>query len=491
MADRINVRLPFLFKKLTGESDTFNDCILRFRSGVEYPFVRIVLAKQSRYFENYFKENAQQQLPVIVNMKECIDPNAMKQLLDLLYTNYIKLNVYNITPLLKIARQYEFPVICRFLTQFYLEASNDETLLHFVKEFIKNDLHDDALLLAPKIASHLYRIERNDPDEKITCTEIYQAVTPVILTKVLIEKNKLEIRKEAQRDVINSELYKYDIKEDHNLKNIGHIENFVKLYTVSHKLTDDDKESLSSAIEWDDESSTIQYFIHYKCDWVPARYSQDIIESILRIRNKRLTEFKKNLQKQPSQVSRWFSLSWIRTIKNIESPNKDLPIIEFIRTIGGTTKSIDPVKYGLIKVNSSPPLYPKAEPKQAIIKNNYNFAARTFDNKPPYISIDLGLNTIFAPRKVYLDSHFIHKKKMFMNEGFPQSVLVQVKNKKGLTNQIKLNITYDNNGRTQLCQFVNDGGSEFTFTLSGQTSNNSDLFRVSELEIIGNFQIKD
>lgn len=493
MTDYVNVRLPFLFKSLTDSTDVFNDCIIKFNSGVEYPFVRIILAKNSKYFDNYFEVNDQQKLPIIINVDKCIDQKAMIEFLKFLYSNYLKLDVYNIPALLKIARHYEFLVIGKLLERFYMDAAqNDDTLIHFVSEFIKYDLESDALLLAPNIALHLFRIEKKDPDEKFTCTQIYQAVTPRVFAEILKEKNKLEDSK-ISRDPLRSQLYLYDpSKVDIDKKNILHIENYVKLYTEHHELTENDKEYLASVIEWDMEknSNAPSYLIKYKCDWLPANYSQPLIERILKTRNLRIKQFNRNLKQQPDQVSRWFSLSWIRTIKINEAPNEDLPIIEFIRTIGGTSKPVDPVKHGLIKVYSSKPLITKNKPQNALIRDpKLYFESRAFDKQPPYISIDLGPNTLFRPRNVFFDSRYLRESTKYNNKGIVTSVLAQVKEQDKMSQPVTLSVV--NNNSPYLCSFNNKPGSEIKFTLNGLTSKNFDVFRVTELEVIGNFQVDD
>lgn len=489
MNEKINVRLQFSFKQLTDETDAYNDCILKMGSGKEFPFVRILLSKNSKKFEKYFEDNDNKAsgTPTIFQIDKDIEDESMEEFLNFLYTNYLKLTVENIPRLLKITTRYEFTVISELLRKFVSDAINDDTLLHFVHEFIENKLDSDAKALAPLIAQHLYRIENNDPDEKITSEQIYKAVTPSIFSIILIEKNKLGYQTHQNNDGTKLRLYLYNPGPlSNDVKNIIHIENYVK-YLGS--ISDDDKKELSKVINWDDPIA-MSYLIDYPCDWVPAEFSNPLIFKILKKRNILLNKFKKGLQAQPDEISRWYGISWLKTIRNVEQPYDDLPIIEFIRTIGGMSKPVDPVKYGLIGTKSSQPLITINQPRDAFIRDpKLYFMSKSIKKQMPYLSFSLGPNTLFSTKNFFLDSRFkLRNQDLYAeNKGLVQSVNIKAGNDK---NSKSVDIPVDDPQNLVGSKIILPPSSEFTITLNGETSKHSDLFRVAQIDIIGNFQLE-
>lgn len=511
-SEKITVRLPFLFKSLR-EEPVFNDCILKMKSGKEICTMRLLLAKNSKWFERYFETHDRTGMEldrsnaVVVNIgvfegeqgRQRIvdfDDQTIEDFVDLLYSNYIKMTVKNIPRLLKVAVNYEFTTIAELFRRFYLEAANDKTLLYFVSEFIENDLISDAKSLAPKIAQHLIQIERNDPNECFTTHDIYKALNPSVFATVLIEKNnienKIELDPNAQSHTNNKPhgLYLYEPgPPSQDIKNIRYIEDFVKFKGT---LTNEDKEDLAKVVDWDSFLAS-KYLLQFPCDWLPGSYSRKTYQRIFLKRKRLLRELGKELKKCEEKQSRWYSMGWLRTISNIEQSHDEVPIVEFIRTFGGITKPFDPVKYGLLEVESSAPLIKINKPENAFIRNDdLYFMSRSRKEQPSYISFNLGPHVSFRPVRFYLNSHFAYRKSQIESMKAQGKEMLYYAPNKGIAQSIDIEIT-NNKKEKKKYAGISIGSqlnnyptcSEIKVSLSGETTSHSDLFRITEIDFIG------
>lgn len=101
-------------------------------------------------------------------------------------------------------------------------------------------------------------------------------------------------------------------------------------------------------------------------------------------------------------------MSWVKKIKESKSGMNDVPLIEFIRTLGGSTNEINPILYNLIKVECSKPLMMFRGIENAFLRdpNLYYITGIMNEAKKemPFVDINLGDDVLFRPKRILLDS---------------------------------------------------------------------------------------
>ena len=58
-----------------------------------------------------------------------------------------------------------------------------------------------------------------------------------------------------------------------------------------------------------------------------------------------------------------YVMSWVKNAKHVNLHPDNTPIIEFIRTLGGTVNPFNPIEYGLINIESTKPIINKRKPE--------------------------------------------------------------------------------------------------------------------------------
>lgn len=196
-------------------------------------------------------------------------------------------------------------------------------------------------------------------------------------------------------------------------------------------------------------------------------------------------------------TNRWYVLSNVSNIKNAAKSSEDVPLIEFIRTFGGSAKPFNPVKYGFITIDSSEPMIDKRSAESAFIQDpKCYFISNTKDMKKGFIKFDLGNNVHFKPVKLYIDSRAVYVRHE-MNA-------MKERNKFDLRSRIsKVKLTINNNESSNSVVFeipdpVNPSEIDFpikeqpfssaTFEIE-KTNKGTDVFRITTLEVIGDFEL--
>ena len=521
----IKVRLPFLLREIGQQVDGLFDCILQV-GDTQIKCNRFLLAKNSKWFYEYFEAHPKpgpeftSNNVVVVHINN-IQPKYVINFMDILYKNYLRLDIYNIPHLLKIADYYKFPHITRILRTFYIDASKDNrTLMHFAKTFIENGLVNDAISLAEKISQHFINAEKQE-NVIFTIAEIYDALSPPVFAAVLKErqkklqkigvstvndettdKNELKIVNESIINNINR--YKLVKEPISDLLVVKYIEDFVKNKGIS-TLTDDDKESLAEVLKsytFDNlglDGQARSYMLKYDCDWFPARYARKQINEILKKRKEVLINIKRKLNNLNNETitNRWFVMSLVKNVKNADSRPEDTPVIEFIRTLGGAVNPFNPVLHGFINIESTKPCIDKRKPEYPFIQNPdcYFFAVKDGNDKNPYIGFDLGKNVSFNPTQLYFDSRASFKINKVKENDFKQNL------KDTRSHVSKLNVTFGS--YSDIVHFADPTNPTFvnlSSRLRKPFSNakfelvendkgpGSDTFCLTTLEVFGNFE---
>lgn len=529
---KINLRLPSHFDQIGREIKGMDDCIIQV-GDTRIPCNRILLAKNSQWFRDYFAKHKKpgvqfrEENAVVVPINDIL-PEYMQSFIDILYKNYLKINVINLPHLLKVAHFYKFPQISSILRTFYKDASQSNyTLMHFAKTFIENGLVDDAIALAPEITSHFIRAENHDQTETISIQDIYDALSPPVFAAVLIERRKkleaeLNVQvndpqaQQAQQNTpesvnrsIRENLNKYVLQKEptNDRLIIKYIEEFVKVKGVK-TLTEDDKESLAKALVSRQNAEGLmavsfkEDLINNDCDWVPARFYRFHVKRILDNRRSALRQFQKSIRKvgENETTNRWYVTSCVRNIKNAVKNPDPVPLIEFIRTLGGSVKPINPVDFGFIVIDSTKPMIDSRKAQNVFVQDpTQYFISQNDGKKKGFIKFDIGDNVFFKPSRIYIDSRAYFKRHELNSKDQKNSVKLDYR---GHISSLKMTIS--KNGATESRDFnipepakpyeidfpLRDHlFSSATFEVNA-TDKGSDIFRITTLEIMGDFELK-
>ena len=532
---KINLRLPWRFAQFGKELKGMNDCVIQIGE-TKIPSNILLLAKNSQWFDDYFVKNMEpgvqygDENPLVVPIND-IELKHMQSFLDILYKNYLQINVYNLPHLLRIAHFYKFPHITNILRAFYKDASrSDLTLMYFTKTFIQNGLVEDAIALAPEITSHFMRAEENDTTEMITIKEIYDATSPPVFAAVLIERRKrLEAKSNMQSNAPDAEPVQRNttvhvnksIRE--NMKQfilhkeptgdrllIKYIEEFVKVKGAKN-LTENDKESLAEVFVSSMNNSGLmsviftESVINNDCDWMPSRFLKFHIKRILDSKRRAMRQFERTVNKlgKDDTINRWYITSRVRNIKNAVANPDVVPLIEFIRTLGGVINPIDPVEYGFITINSSKEMINKRDARNVFIQDpSCYFISRKYDDKNGFIEFNLGDDVLFRPSHLYLDSRANYKEQELNNStGSEQNVakldyrshifksILTLCPKIGDEKPVEFNLPKAE--ETQMIGFPRQRPfSAAKFEVAETDKKESTIFRITTLEVMGDFVLK-
>ncbi|KAH0794579.1 BTB/POZ domain containing protein [Histomonas meleagridis] len=400
--------------------EKFIDCVL-LSGGKRYPAHRVILAKFCSWFKKYFIEHPKQgNAPLEVELP--VDPTdqSLDQFLDIIYRGRAHIDVMNIPPLLKMADFYDVPVLREIMRRSYTAANNDSTLIHFVTEFIKLDLTDDAIRLAPSLARNFKKVLDGEKLVIFTKEQFFNAVSPKVLAAVL--NDQCFSNKTQYPDTLKVEL----------------IDEFVG----DTKITDiTDQRALASCIDWTEPNSKY-HLVNYRCDWLPSDIAFPLYESLLVTRNRSIIKFNKSIKSSKDKLSRWYLFAWATKIHDSHPINTDDPefdTISFIRTLGGTTQPFNPQPYGLIKtfISAKPIADPQFGPSNVLKDDTSYFMAQADQNGPPMVGLDFGDCAELELNEVRVDTTTLPRKyrpkKIIGNQYYPKCGIKPFAEKLGIS----------------------------------------------------------
>ncbi|OHT12166.1 BTB/POZ domain containing protein [Tritrichomonas foetus] len=456
--------------------DQFNDCVL-ISGNDQIRCQRLILSKYSNYFKRYFAEHPLKKLGDVCTVTLPVNPNnILDSFLQIIYENYLPITIQNIPPLLKMAVYYECPSLQVILKNFYLSATNNDTILYFAEKFIELDLLDDAKALAPQLAEHVKRIHNCDPTEKFSITDIYKSLSPQVFAAVFCQESLKFI-------------------PDH--EKVRYIDKFV-IYRGLEITDEKDREELASPINWSD-ASAYTHMVHYKCDWLPDKLARPLLNIILNSRRSSITKFRNEIKKSDPKVSRWYPSTWAYAIQEAKiarcSPSVD--VVDFIRTLGGLAQPINPIKYGFIFIpNECVPLMNKFKPENAFLVHNNStyYLANKVGNKMPTIGFDLKTNSKLKIESISIDSTVLKKeqKGTLQIRFSPKPSLSKVLFKPGDMNGFTLEFDKEKGGVIHhLAVNVAKPCSKVSFTMQESTLAGSTIMRISSIDVCGYFTNSD
>ncbi|OHS94324.1 BTB/POZ domain containing protein [Tritrichomonas foetus] len=331
------------------QRNLFIDCKLQTPEG-DINAHRIVLAKNSELFKNYFCSSNEKcrimNVPVPFNIG-----NLFSKMIDFFYTENFTYDNTNDDPIpfYMMAQVYGSQILTDILQDIIKRDLNTSNVLDYVSyyrtvsidpEFVSKypgisesfeNMLSQSLQFAPFIAKHF-----DDFPSKL----LFESLTPRLLAGTLKNTN---------------------FNDD---KKVSIIDEFVN---ETQEPSKEDCQRLHDVINWDAEDS-YNLFVNHEANWVPSETARNSISTILDHRRRTIDSMKSKLFGDLSQelddtlgedidafCNSWHLISWIRNIKNSEGNDKlhDCELIDFMSTFGGTQVEANPSLYRFITPRSS------------------------------------------------------------------------------------------------------------------------------------------
>jgi hypothetical protein len=279
---------------------------------------RLVLSRYSRYFSRLFLVPCDRVIPIT------FDPTGLlSSVVDFLYTSELAVTADRLPALAAIASYYEMPDLSTLLLDVLACRLTFENVLGLLQGMVTAGLTEYIKVLLPFIAANFRRFSQAD---------LFQCATPRVFGQILTDPQ---------------------FPADFNAPaRLGVIDSFCE---TTESLSDDARALLSLAINFE-EAGAHACMLNFRCDWLPYRSQRTFLNIILTERRASLHAWEKDQAAVgPAVVGRWCVLQWLASIAQAEAM-AEVDSIRFIGTFGGLSEFIDPVRYRLIDMASSPPI---------------------------------------------------------------------------------------------------------------------------------------
>ena len=418
------------------DSNLFTDLILR-SGDRKYQVHRIFMAQSGGWFARALAD-----LPVTEGKCPRIDlpedpKNTFETFLELLYTGKAEVTIRNIVELLKLGVFYECEFVTRAMRYLIQTIATEENCLELSKRFAEMGMIEDGVRLAPIVGCVFKKILENGRFARIgkstfTLTTIFESLAPRVFAAAFAEVLK-EIDMNDQQRV-----------------------EMIDRYAEGKEITDErDKAELGKLINWE-AGLAYKYLVQYRCDWVPAGPYRRLAAQVLANRQQTLKRLTARAKSAPERVSPWFLAGWLTAISNATKIRvKCEPvyrILDFITTLGGAVKPVDPLVFGFVEYRGSvEPMCRDCGVHQFFTADGYWMAKQRLDLRPC-----LGLRLPrgeFSVSKYYV-SQQIPSQKWYLVEHAPKRPRDHV--------FVKLGNNLDWNGDVVRQEVVPEGEGEFS-----------------------------
>ena len=349
------------------DQKAFTDCRLTSSEGLEFFCHRIVLAKYSTWFRQYFTEHSEP--GKVTEVKIPMDPKGrFKDVIEFLYKGFLHFSLESIVDYLSIAEFYGIELL-EMVAKDQLESAlqngkfNIQLVLSISKRLTQVGLSRHALRLAPQIATELAAVRNN----RAAVQRIFNAISPEMLA-LIFQHERFAKLKPIERGRI------------------------ADMYVGDRVLTEEERRHISMFVtDWSDESA-YQVLVQNKCQWATADLVRRHYSRIIDTMRKNLAGLKHEVARSEEGFGKWCAYSWIHFIQ-LAIPTNETPIVnsvELARTLG-VGYEVDPVCVGMLSCSSSEPISPKFEARYALFDNkNYFLSTVKHKNGKPFMRVDFG-----------------------------------------------------------------------------------------------------
>lgn len=472
----------------------FTDCILKDGNNT-FPAHRLILSQRSTFFKSYFENHPQNdgnyQIDLPFN-----DQNIIKLAIDFMYSQTIVVNMKNIMPVIKASDVYGIDDLrTRAFAFLKKELTNqpDITFLRIVKEFANLDLVYIFLQQDECIERLAGLLINADMPSKLH--QIFDSITPLILAKALkcyrFNDPKIKIDKILIIDRFTNFYVTKKIEESKEKTNQ------IKELNLNSILSNEEKLALESVFTW--EETDFKRFLHYKCDWVSDSTSRNCINSIINNRRNIIKNFESEIQNNSSKAdsNKWYTFIWTSAIANsvLVDKSPEVNIISFLNTLGNyidNQNAINPGRYRLIEVNSTPAMDKHFDPTNAIWLNEKKYYLSNIimngssKDAQPFYSFNLGESVNFEITELIIESNIPRCKDG--KRQFPDIVRIEgITCQNQITKPVYEKIKYGDEGKCSANLHFDSPISQIKITMIGEERNGGNFLRIKFIDAKGHF----
>ena len=499
----------------------------------KYEAHRIVLAMNSSWFYEYFDqrkeiEKLEPNQKMVIDLP-CNPCDCFSVVLDSIYTGKLELTPKNAPSIYKIVEFYGISKYVEPLKNYISKTISESTVLFYANQFIKYEMFEQASILTHFIAKCIHAIfDQPNTSHRVTLKAIYENVNDgrvfaeALNDKKLRELTKEEIDAKLERRYNKALKIYNEKKEEKNDQKPNEVAynkritfltedqkvSIVDEYVGDRRMNEEEREALAKVADWEKEDS-YKYLVHYKCDWLPARISRELIKKILVIRKNSLDAFSKQSETALDPVSRWYPFSWITSIAETDETLSTpvVKIIDFISTLGGVVNEFNPQEYGFINPEEEGTILGVQHYKRFLVKNIFEtnekfYVGRGKGNVSPGFILKFGQSTRIKPERIIINSH-IEKNVPHIDVALsqqeiskipksyrvaPSSVIIQTFSD-GKESEEKILETRNGIGEKSFCELgINDEFDSIKVQLKGEGP--IQVLRIKHIEIVGSFEPK-
>jgi hypothetical protein len=369
---------------------------------------RIVLARFSRWFLRWLSAHPNERRISLAGKPS----RKFGAVLNFFYTPGLKITEEAIIPLILMSYFYEIDslkvVVNKRLFQALEKSESSEDFLRWTKELCESNLVYHALALTPRIAA------LNLILEKATRAKLFQSISPEVLAELYLQPSSA-LFTERQKLAYTEQFAKITRFEFNGIR--------------KNLLTD-------RVLNWNRQDSVHTCFPHraligLQFNWAEPSVTRARYSLALNVRRANLEMVGPALCSAPARVSRWYFASWVWAVYHGKSANRSpsfwavefasrlwgiyrvdaadgsgpLWAFDFAHTLG--LPEVDPVAFGLIHTDSSPPIAKLFHPRYCTLgpllraeEASQYFLSETEGDELPWIAIDFGPDAQFVIKTV-------------------------------------------------------------------------------------------
>lgn len=470
-------------------NNQLTDCILKDGNNIFHAH-RLILSQRSEWFKKYFKDHPQ-------NGNDCQvllpfnNQNVIKNIIDFIYNQVIKVNFGNIMSIIKAADVYGIEDLKKHALSYLkieLTKLTDHSFLKIVKEFVDYDLDNIFIQQADSIERLSSLLLNSDVRQM---NNIFNSISPVILARILKTQKFKDPKQKIDRLTMIDNFTNFYIQkkvEQNTSKN---------KYSI---LTQEEKSAFENVFTWG-ENDYIR-FLRYKCDWVTDSTSRRNINTVINNRRTMISNLASEITKSSNsklETCNWYPFVWISAVSNcnLTDSSPHVNIISLLNTLDGfidNQKAINPGKYNLIKIDSSPELNKHFNRNNAVwLENSSYYLSKTQINESssvadiqPFYSFNLGECAHFEVSELIIESNIPRCKNG--KRQFPDKVKIEgIKCDGQITEPVYDNIKYDAEGKCKTAIHFKSPIAQIKLSMVGEERNGGSLLRIKFIDANGHF----
>ena len=353
MAEETGFPLTRLQKKFQEfrEKGIFIDCSFVLPGGEVVKAHRLILAKYSSTFKNYFRYNNINDASQVLEIPFITDAETFKKVIDFFYTGFLEIEPSSMILLMATSYMLGVESLKAIVSDFVHNNINTDHILSFTRPFldfkvdeekakIYPDLYDNfnELVEGSKFISDQVAKRFHDLNPESVC----RSVPAYMLAHILMNIDS------------NSEIFK-EFSSENDFK-ISMIDTFVGDKELEMK----DRISLTEVINWEVEDAYL-FFSNHECNWVTPNIARKMISTLLTKRRQTALANAQAVEKMPrNTVHHFAAYQLIQMVVNSrgESECPFYDIIQEMSTLFGSVKMFNPELYRLVmpSIYTQPPM---------------------------------------------------------------------------------------------------------------------------------------